>query len=134
MSEALNRQAVLNYVEAFNRADMAALRDLFTEDAQVHGVLGWGEIEKVIPIWQQLHAAFALRLEVQGIVAEGDVVAVRYTERGTSVGPFRGQEPTGKSYEIVAMEWFELKDGKIHRRWGARDMAAQFRHMELTLP
>lgn len=134
MSEALNRQAVLNYVEAFNRADMAALRDLFTENAQVHGVLGWGEIEQVIPIWQQLHAAFALRLEVQGIIAEGEVVAVRYTERGTSVGPFRGQEPTGKSYEIVAMEWFELKDGKIHRRWGARDMAAQFRQMGLALP
>jgi steroid delta-isomerase-like uncharacterized protein len=134
MSEALNRQAVLNYVEAFNRADMAALRDLFTEDALIHGVLGWGEIEKVIPIWQQLHAAFSLRLEVQGIIAEGDVVAVRYTERGTSVGPFRGQEPTGKSYEIVAMEWFELKDGKIHRRWGARDMAAQFRQMGLSLP
>lgn len=134
MSEALNRQTVLNYVEAFNRTDMAALRDLFTEDAQVHGVLGWGEIEQVIPIWQQLHAAFALRLEVQGIVAEGEVVAVRYTERGTSVGPFRGQEPTGKSYEIVAMEWFELKDGKIHRRWGARDMAAQFRQMGLALP
>lgn len=133
MQEEQNRQTVLSYVEAFNRADMAALRALFTPDAQIHGVLGWGEIDQVIPIWEQLHAAFAIRLEVQGMVVEGDTVAVRYLERGTSVGPFRGQEPTGKSYELVAMEWFELKDGRIHRRWGARDMAAQFRQMGLAL-
>lgn len=40
---------------------------------------------------------------------------------------------TGKSFEVVAMEWFEIKDGKIDRRWGARDNAAQFRQMGLPL-
>jgi hypothetical protein len=25
---------------------------------------------------------------------------------------------TGKSFEVVAMEWFMIKDGTIHRRWG----------------
>ena len=68
----------------------------------------------------------------QSSAEEGDIVAVRYTERGTSVGPFRGQEPTGKSYEIVAMEWFEMKEGLIHRRWGARDSGAQQRQMGLA--
>jgi predicted ester cyclase len=28
------------------------------------------------------------------------------------------------AYEIVAMEWFEIEDGRIARRWGARDSAA----------
>ena len=40
---------------------------------------------------------------------------------------------TGKSFEVVAMEWFVFKDGRIHRRLGARDNAAQFRQMELPL-
>jgi hypothetical protein len=31
------------------------------------------------------------------------------------------------------MEWFVIKDGRIHRRWGARDSAAQFRQMGLPL-
>ena len=39
MTEA-NKKVVLEYVEAFNRADMEALRRLFTEDALVYGVLG----------------------------------------------------------------------------------------------
>ena len=128
-----NKNVVLKYVEAFNHEDYETLRQLFTPDALVYGVLGWGEIEKVILIWKEIHAAFALRLQVEQLTAEGDTVAARYTERGTSVGEFRGQAPTGKSFEVVAMEWFTIKDGLIHRRWGARDSASQFRQMGLSL-
>jgi predicted ester cyclase len=66
------------------------------------------------------------------LVAEGEVVAVRYIERGTSVKSFRGQGPTGKSYEVVAMEFFEFKGGFIHRRWGARDAANIGRQLGFT--
>jgi len=67
------------------------------------------------------------------MIADGDIVGVRYTERGTSIGSFRGGPVTGKSFEVVAMEWFIIKDGKIHRRWGARDNASQMRQMGLPL-
>jgi steroid delta-isomerase-like uncharacterized protein len=130
MTEA-NKKVVMQYVEAFNQSDMEALRELFTKDALVYGVLGWGGLNQVVPIWEEIHEAFALRLQVEAIVAEGDTVAVRYIERGKSVGSFRGGPVTGKSFEVVAMEWFVIKDGKIHRRWGARDSAAQSRQMGL---
>ncbi len=127
-----NKQVVLQYVEAFNRGDLDALRRLFTADAVVQGVLGWGQLDEVVPIWKELHEALAIELTVDAMVAEGDEVAVRYTERGKFIGPFRGSEPTGKSFELVAMEWFILKDGKIHRRWGARDAASQARQIGLV--
>jgi steroid delta-isomerase-like uncharacterized protein len=133
MIEKENKKVILEYVEAFNRADMNALRNLFTEDAEVHGVLGWGGMDAVIPVWQELHAAFALNLQVDSMIAEGDTVAVRYTERGTSTGSFRGSPVTQKSFAIVAMEWFIIREGKIHRRWGARDSATQARQMGLPL-
>jgi len=38
------------------------------------------------------------------MIADGDIVGVRYTERGTSIGSFRGGPVTGKSFEVVAME------------------------------
>jgi steroid delta-isomerase-like uncharacterized protein len=132
MTEA-NKKVVLEYVEAFNRADMEALKNLFTDDALVYGVLGWGGLDEAIPIWRELHQAFAIRLQVEAIIAEGDTVAARYTERGRSVGSFRGGPVTGKSYEVVAMEWFILQDGKIQRRWGARDSAAESRQMGLEI-
>ena len=67
-------------------------------------------------------------------MAEGDMVAVRYTERGQSIGSFRGGPVTGQHYEVVAMEGFVLKDGRIERRRGARDGTALFRQMGLPLP
>ena len=35
--------------------------------------------------------------------------------------------------EVVAMEWLELRDGDIRRRWGARDSASQARQIGLQL-
>ncbi len=104
-----HKQVVLQYVEAFNCGDFTALEDLFAIDALIYGVLGWGEIDKAIPIWKELHTGLAIELTVEEIIAQGDTVAVRYTERGTFKRTFRGQAPTGKSYELVAMEWFSFQ-------------------------
>jgi steroid delta-isomerase-like uncharacterized protein len=133
MSEELNKQVVLAYVDAFNRGDIEALTELFASDALVYGVLGWGNLDQVVPIWREIKAAFDIQLQIESIIAEDDVVGVRYVERGASVGSFRGGPVTGKSFEVVAMEWFVIKEGKIHRRWGARDNAAQMRQMGLPL-
>lgn len=128
-----NKEVVLKYVQAFNERDEETLVQLFTPDAIIYGVLGFGEMDVALPIWRELAAAFDLKLQVDSVITEGDLVAVRYTERGTSIGEFRGQASTGKSCETVAIEWFEMKAGKIHRRWGARDSATQARQMGLKL-
>jgi steroid delta-isomerase-like uncharacterized protein len=130
--EDLNKRVVREYVDAFNRADDAALRRLFAEDALIHGVLGWAPIEEAIPIWRELHAGLSIHLTIEDMVAENDTVVVRYTERGRFSGPFRGQAPTGKAYALLAMEWFVLQDGRIRRRWGARDAASLGRQIGFT--
>jgi steroid delta-isomerase-like uncharacterized protein len=126
-----NKAVVLRYVEAFNRGDVEGLRALFAPDAVIHGVLGSGGLDVAVPVWRELHAAFGVTLTVEDLVAEGDRVAARYTERGTFAGAFRGRPPTGRSYEIGAMEWFVLRGGRITVRWGARDPAAQARQVGL---
>ena len=98
-----DRRAVAVNVEAFNRGDLDRLCTRFTPDAVVQGVLGLGDLDDVMPIWRELHSAFALRLTADAVIAEGDVVAVRYTERGTSVGPFRRQSPTGRTFVVIAV-------------------------------
>jgi steroid delta-isomerase-like uncharacterized protein len=128
-----NKQVVRDYVEAFNRGDLDALRALFSEDAEIQGVLGKGLMDKVMPIWRQLVEGYGMQLTIEEMIAEGDMVAVRYTERGTFRAPAFGHSPTGKSYELVAMEWFVVRDGKIQRRWGARDSASQARQLGIPL-
>ncbi len=128
-----NKKTVLAYVDAFNRGDLEGVCRQFTSDALIWGVLGWGSVEVARPIWKDLMECLRMQLTPEDIVCEGDTVAVRYTERGTSVQPFRGSPVTGKSYEVTAMEWFKLKDGLIHRRWGARDSAAISRQLAFPL-
>ncbi len=124
-----NKEIVRRYIAAFNGGDSAALRELFAPGAQIQGVLGFVDVEKAYGIWGELHAAYAIELTADSMIAEGDSVAVRYTERGTFRSPFRGQQPTGKSYELVAMEWFVIENGKICRRWAARDSASMSRQL-----
>ena len=131
MTEA-KKQIVLEYVTAFNRGDMKALRRIFAEEALVYGVMGWGGLDEVVPVWQQLRQAFAFQLHVEALLADGDQVIARFLERGTSVGEFRGQAATGKSSEVLAIEWFVIRDNLIQRRWGVRDSASHFRQMGLS--
>jgi predicted ester cyclase len=70
-----------------------------------------------------------MQLRIEDLVAEGRLVCARFTETGTFVAPAFGHEPTGRSYELVAMELFEIVDGRIQRRWGARDSASQARQL-----
>jgi steroid delta-isomerase-like uncharacterized protein len=127
------KAVVRAYVEAFNRGDLEALKSLLAEDAEVQGVLGKGTIERIEPIWRQLIEGYGMQLKIEELIGEGNLVAARFTETGTFRAPAFGHEPTGRSYELVAIEWFEIADGRIQRRWGARDSAAQARQLGLPL-
>ena len=128
------KQVVRDYVAAFNRGDLAALRALLAEDAEIQGVFGKGLFERIEPIWRQLIEGYDMHLEIQGLIAEGGLVAARYIETGTFRAAAFGQQPTGKSYQLVAMEWFEIENGQIQRRWGARDAASQARQLGIEQP
>lgn len=132
MTEA--KGVVRQYVDAFNRGDLAGLKALLAEDAEIQGVMGKGLFEKIEPGWRQLIEGYGMQLAIQDLIAEGNVVAARYIESGTFKAPAFGNQPTGRSYSLVAMEWFEIDAGKIKRRWGARDAASQARQLGIAPP
>ena len=123
------KSVVRAYADAFNRGDLAALKSLLTDDAEIQGVMGKGLFDKIEPVWRQLIEGYGVQLHIEELVAEGNLVAARYTEIGTFKAPAFGNEPTGRSYELVAMEFFEIEGGKIKRRWGARDSASQAKQL-----
>jgi steroid delta-isomerase-like uncharacterized protein len=127
------KSVVRAYADAFNRGDLAALKDLLANDAEIQGVLGQGTFERMEPIWRQLIEGYGVQLNIEELVAEGNRVAARYRETGTLKAPAFGVDPTGKSYELVAMEFFEIENGKIKRRWGARDAASQARQLAIPI-
>lgn len=129
MSTRVNKATVNAYVEAFNRGDLDAIASLCTEDVMIQGVLGQGGLTFAMSVWKELHESYQPVLDVEDMVAEGSIVAVRFRESGRFVKPFRGTPPTGKSYSLVAMEWFHLRDGKIAARWAVRDSASMMKQL-----
>lgn len=124
---ATGRQRVDAHVTAFNAGDREPPRALFTPDANIRGVPGWGPVSEAMPIWRELHESMCMRLEISDVVSEGATAAALLHETGRFVGPFRGlagHEPTGKHYELLAIEWFAFSGNLIARRWAARDSGA----------
>lgn len=131
----LCKAVVLDYVDAMNAGDWKRLLAQFAPDARIQGVTGSGGLDFALPIWKQLHDGLNMHLDVQEIIADGNHVAVRYCEQGCWTAPFLGfTEPTGWTYELVAIEWFVISNGKIASRWGARDGAAQARQLGFPAP
>ena len=77
-----NKAVIQHYVEAFNAGDFGRLRALFAPDAVIYGALGWGSLDEVLPGWYDLHHGLQLKLAIEDMIGEGDVVAVRYRESG----------------------------------------------------
>jgi predicted ester cyclase len=54
-------------------------------------------------------------------IAEGDLVAERFTARGTHQGELMGVAPTGREVTLAGINIFRVQDGKIIERWGRTD-------------
>jgi steroid delta-isomerase-like uncharacterized protein len=63
-----------------------------------------------------------LVMTVDQMIAEGDKVAVLYTGRGTSTGPFAGMPATGRSYVVSGMTVYRFAGGRIAEEWTTYNM------------
>lgn len=68
-------------------------------------------------------AAFPdLQITIDYLVAEGDRVFGRLTERATHKGAFFGIPPTGKQVKFTEMGILRIENGKIAESWYDMDM------------
>lgn len=63
-----------------------------------------------------------MRVSVNQMVAEGDLVAVYWTARGTNTQEGMGFPATGKKIKTSGMTLFRFKAGKICEEWSVWDM------------
>jgi predicted ester cyclase len=63
-----------------------------------------------------------VRMTIEAIAAEEDVVSVRVLATGTNLGPLNGMiPPTGRSFSAQQSHWFRVADGRIAEHWATRD-------------
>jgi steroid delta-isomerase-like uncharacterized protein len=67
--------------------------------------------------------------EIEDLIAEQDQVVARFRSRGTNLGNFLGNPPTGNRIEISEVAIFKLKDGKIVEQWVYPDILSMQRQL-----
>ena len=62
---------------------------------------------------------------IEDMIAEGDRVAVRWTNSGKHVGPFLGAPPTNRPFSIAGIDIYRLEDAKLAEHWHVVDVYGQ---------
>lgn len=135
-----NKEIVRRFAEEFiNEGKYDTAEEFLAEDVADYTPLGEtiGR-DAVVETVKEIRTAFPdFVLSPKEIISEGDTVAVWMTQRGTHEGTFMGIEPTGRSFEIEAMAFLRLEDGKIVERRGRPDLLGllqQLGRKELPAP
>ena len=99
------------------KANKKIVRDFYEGGAYDRNA--WREMDK------GLFSAFAdFSLQVLDQVAEGDLVATRYTLGGTHTGEFAGIPPSGAVARLGATAMDRVADGKLVEHWVDLDLTA----------
>jgi steroid delta-isomerase-like uncharacterized protein len=100
--------------------DAAAMRELVTPGFLDHDPLPGqpAGADGAASVVSTMHGAHPdLRFAIHALVAEGDLVTVRWTLHGTNTGPLLGRPPTGERVEVAAIAIFRVEDGRLAERW-----------------
>jgi steroid delta-isomerase-like uncharacterized protein len=74
------------------------------------------------------------RYTIDQMIAEGDMVMVRWTGRGTNTGAGNGLPATGKHIEATGITVLHIVGGKIVEEWNETDMLGLLRQLGLLPP
>jgi steroid delta-isomerase-like uncharacterized protein len=111
--------------ELWSRGDLAVADEIISPDYVRHDpgdpfpARGPEDVRRIVTMLRSMLPD--LTIEVNEIVAEGDMVASRYTATATDTRGYMGRPPTGKRIRTSAMQMFRLADGKIVESWAVRD-------------
>jgi steroid delta-isomerase-like uncharacterized protein len=62
-----------------------------------------------------------LQVPIEALIAEGDIVVVRWTARGTHRGELMGISPTGKQVAVAGVIIDRIAGSKIEEEWASYD-------------
>jgi C-1 hydroxylase len=105
MSTEDNKTVVRRFVEAYNRRDAMVLNEILDPGIALR------YLEIYIPSNSARWADE--RLEITGMLAEGDWVWARLAHTARHVGEYRGIPPTGKTKTNGGCMFFHVVNGKI---------------------
>jgi steroid delta-isomerase-like uncharacterized protein len=122
------KELVVKWVDVVNSGTVEGIESVWAQDCVVRPGGGLPEVHGVTNLAGLLTAyrdALAdMQITTESLVAEGDLVAARFTTRGRHDGEFLGIPATGVAIEIGGFGLFRIANGLIVEEWLLDDLAA----------
>lgn len=134
-----NRELVRRWFdEGMTQPDVASARavsdEVFADGFIDHD--GTGEATQSRAAWQRavLDRVFAgfsdIRVHIEHLFAQDDLVAVRYVFHGRHTGSFMGRAATGRRIRHTENEIFRIAGGRIAESWGEGDWVGTMHQLD----
>ena len=119
------------FSEIWSKGNVDLIDDLFADDYVGHfpGETLYGQRDLVHQVNAHRSSFPDWTEEVEDTIADRDRVVVRFRSRGTNLGEFLGNPPTGNHVEISEVAIFRLNNGKINEQWVYPDMLSLQRQL-----
>lgn len=121
-----NKDVYRKYIEeVFNRGKTELIPELLADnyifhDAPPGAPNGSVSVKQTV---EMFHKAFPdLKITLDEVIGEGDLVVARATTRGTHQGPLFGMQGTGKKVAMTGLTMVRVRDGKIQESWVRNDV------------
>lgn len=132
MSSEHAKSIVRSYLEAFNDRDHDTLAELLADDATEHGIHetlhGFEEIRDYLEAHFRVFPDY--RGRTHAIIAEDDLVAVRYSASGTHTGEYQDLEPTGLGASWTGIAMYRVEGDEISEIWIEEDRLGLLEQLE----
>ena len=122
------------FSEVWNEGRADAIDEMLADDAVVHGLGAdlHGSAE-----FKHFHSAYRnaypdVTIDVDDLVAEGDMVAVRWSAIGTHRGDGLGFPATGRRAQFTGMVFVRIKDGRLVEGWNNFDQLGMLQQLGIV--
>ena len=122
------------FEDGWNRGDIASFDETIADSVHFHyagspRTLARVQMSEFIIRWRE---AFPdLKIDLEELVVEDNLAAIRGTLTGTHEGPWAGAEPTGEQVSMALMMFFRFENGKMVELWEVDDQLGFRRQLGL---
>jgi len=120
--------------EIMNARKFDAIKDVISSNFTHHGIPNAkGGPDGFREVMEQFTSAFPdMKINLEHIIADGDMVATRGHWTGTNNGSFMGMPATNKKVNVQFIDVWKLKDGKCQENWVQMDMMGMMQQIGMA--
>jgi steroid delta-isomerase-like uncharacterized protein len=122
------------FEEVWNKGRAAAIDEMLAGNAVVHGL---GPHPQSPAEFKKFHAAYRnafpdVTIQIEAMVAEGDVVGTRWSGKGTHRGDGLGFAATGRTVRFSGMAFIRIEGGKFVEGWNVFDQLGMLQQIGIV--